>query len=79
MEKKITFEAAIKELEEIVKTLENGDEAIDRSIALYERGVSLTKYCMDILEKAEQKVSVLVQKEGGKLALEPFDVGGEDE
>ena len=39
------FEAAIAELESIVKKLEEGDLALEQSLALYERGVQLSRFC----------------------------------
>lgn len=77
MEKKITFEQAIKELELIVRKLENGEEALDSSLGLFERGVYLTKFCMETLEKAEQKVSILIKKDG-KILEAPFDEDSEE-
>ena len=43
------FESAITELEKIVKQLEDGDLALDKSLALFERGVELSRYCHDQL------------------------------
>ena len=57
------FEKSIKELEKIVETLEKGDKSLDESIALFEEGIKLSKECNDILDKAEKKVSVLINGE----------------
>ena len=59
MTKKITFEAAMTRLEEILHTLENGSESLDASLKLYEEGVSLIRSCSSILENAEQSVKIL--------------------
>ena len=48
------FEAAIAELESIVKKLEEGDLALETSLELYERGVQLSRFCHSRLEAAEQ-------------------------
>ncbi len=64
MEKKMNFEEAIKQLAEIVKSLESGEVPLDESIALYEKGMKLSKQCTELLEKAEQKVRFLQQNEG---------------
>lgn len=75
MDKKIKFEDAIKELEEIVKKLENGDESLENSLSLFEKGIKLTKYCQNILENAEQKVTIITKdKETGKPIEQPFEV-----
>ena len=54
--KEITFEAAIAELGEVVEKLEAGKVALEESLALYERGVALTKICNERLDAAEQRV-----------------------
>lgn len=57
------FEKSMKELEKIVESLEKGDKSLDESIALFEEGIKLSKECNDILDKAEKKVSVLINGE----------------
>ena len=53
------FEAALAELETIVKTLEEGDQTLESSLALYERGVQLSRFCHTRLEEAEKRIEVL--------------------
>ena len=53
--KKQTFESAINELEEIVKKLEGGEESLEESLKLFEKGTLLAKYCSETLRNAEQK------------------------
>ena len=67
MENKLTFEESIKRLEEIVRSLENGETPLEESITLFEEGVKLSKYCNSLLETAEQKVSVLTKANLGQL------------
>lgn len=50
------FEEALKELELIVNRLENQEVALEDSVALYEKGMELSKYCTQILEQAELKI-----------------------
>ena len=50
------FEAAIAELETIVKKLEEGDLPLEQSLALYERGVQLSRFCHARLEEAERRI-----------------------
>ena len=59
------FESAIAELETIVKQLEDGDLALDKSLALFERGVALSRYCHDQLGAAERRIEQLT--ESGQL------------
>ena len=51
----ITFEAAMTRLEEIVRALEGGNAPLDTSLALFEEGVSLVKFCNQKLDAAEQR------------------------
>jgi exodeoxyribonuclease VII small subunit len=63
------FEAAIAELEAVVKRLEEGDLPLEQSLALYERGVQLSRFCHARLEDAERRIEVL--NERGKLEAAP--------
>ena len=56
-----SFEDALAQLESIVRALEAGDAGLDRSLALFEEGISLVRFCTDKLDMAEQKVRVLMQ------------------
>lgn len=59
MDKEMKFEEAMAQLAKVVQTLESGEATLDDSIALFEKGMKLSKHCADILEKAEQKVIFL--------------------
>ena len=63
------FEAAIAELEAIVKKLEEGDLPLESSLQLYERGVHLSRFCHARLEEAERRIEVL--NERGELKPAP--------
>ena len=67
--KKKTFEQAMGRLEEIVSQLEQGDCGLDQSLKLFEEGAKLAGQCEDLLDKAEQKVSLLLS--GGEEV--PFE------
>ena len=68
----LDFEAAMRGLEEIVERLEQGDLALEESLAAFERGVMLTRTCQVALKEAEQKVEILMKK-AGDAAPEPFE------
>lgn len=70
--KKLDYEAAVKELEALVEKLEQGDISLEESLALYERGVLLTRDCQESLQAAEQKVQMLLQQ-AGQANLVDFD------
>ena len=63
------FESAIAELETIVKQLEEGDLALEKSLALFERGVTLSRFCHARLEEAERRVDIL--NERGEIKAAP--------
>jgi exodeoxyribonuclease VII small subunit len=63
------FEAAIAELEAIVKKLEEGDLPLEQSLGLYERGVHLSRFCHARLEDAERRIEILDER--GELRPAP--------
>lgn len=63
------FEESIKELEKIVKTLENGEPSLDESLKNFEKGITLIKVCQKELESAENKIKELTEDGDTK----PFD------
>lgn len=75
MARKKTFESAMKELEEIVHQLESGDLPIEDALKKYEKGMKQSRYCLDLLDSIEKKISVLTQDENGKIIETPFDEG----
>ncbi len=77
MAKAKTFEESITELEEIVKTLENGDTPLDNAIALFEKGMKLSAKCHEQLEKATQKIKILTEREDGTISQTDFASGEE--
>ena len=56
------FEASFSELEKIVDKLENGQLNLEQSLEDFERGIHLTRSCQTALNKAQQKVQILLQK-----------------
>jgi exodeoxyribonuclease VII small subunit len=69
----LSFEAALKQLEEIVTKLERGDVPLEESIAIYERGEALKKHCEALLARAEERVEKIRSQEGKVVGLEPLD------
>jgi exodeoxyribonuclease VII small subunit len=71
----ISFEDALKRLEEIVAEMEGGDLGLDRMMADFEEGNGLVRFCTAKLNEVERKIEKLVQK-GDESATEPFDDAG---
>ena len=67
------FEQALAELEALVARLERGDLPLDEALKTFERGVELTRQCQGSLKAAQQRVDILL-KRNGQSEPEPFSV-----
>ena len=65
---KMTFEEAMKELENLVDSLDKGDVSLDQAIAAYDRGSQLKDHCQKKLDEAKMKVET-IQSSGGSKAI----------
>jgi exodeoxyribonuclease VII small subunit len=74
----ISFEKAMKRIEEIVADLEKGDMPLDMALKRFEEAVKLAKKCNRSLDEAEAKIQKLVKNEDESFRLEPLDQTGED-
>jgi exodeoxyribonuclease VII small subunit len=72
------FEKSLGELEALVQKLEQGDVPLEEALKTFERGVALTRQCQTALRSAQQKVEVLLAKEGEETVV-PFADDDEDE
>jgi len=71
---KLSFEAALSELETIVSTLEKGQVPLEESIKLYERGELLKKHCESLLKSAEQRIEkITLGSNGEPRGTEPLE------
>jgi exodeoxyribonuclease VII small subunit len=73
------FESAIGELESIVRTLEEGDLPLEKSLALFERGVQLSRFCHSKLEEAERRIEILNERGEVRAAPAALGLGADDE
>lgn len=71
--KEMSFEQSLKELEEIVRSLEEGGGELDKSIESYTRGTALQKNCEKRLAEAKLKVEKIIANDGGKVELEEVE------
>jgi len=69
----MSFEDALRELEQIVHKLEGGDVPLDDSIRIYERGAALKAHCAARLREAELKIEKIVLGADGPKGLERAD------
>lgn len=71
--KKITFEDAMRELEEKVKGLESGNMTLEESLKAFTEAMSLINVCNNKLDGAKEQVKILLDKEDGSVTDAPFD------
>jgi exodeoxyribonuclease VII small subunit len=73
----MNFEKALKELEEIANSLEEGELSLDESIRQFEKGMQLSKFCRQKLDEAERKIEILQKGEGDRAVRKQVDVDSE--
>ena len=72
----LSFEAALAELETIVRSLEQGAEPLDKSIELYQRGDALKRHCEARLKAAQARIEqISIGADGQPAGTKPFDAG----
>jgi exodeoxyribonuclease VII small subunit len=72
----MSFEQALKALEDVVRQLEGGEVPLEESIGLYERGEALRQHCQARLDAAQARIEKIVQGPDGKASgAVPFDAG----
>ena len=70
----MSFEDALRALEDVVRKLESGEVPLDDSISLYERGEALRKHCQARLDAAQARIEKIVAGPDGKaVGMEPFE------
>lgn len=70
----LSFEEALSKLEKIVLKLEEEDVALEKAIDYYQEGMKLSKMCDEILDKAQEKMTHILNDE---KEIEPFELQGE--
>lgn len=75
----LTFEKAMKKLEQIVRELESRDQPLEKAIKKFEEGVQLSKFCSEKLDETEQKITLLLKDQAGNVFEKPFFSGIEPE
>lgn len=65
------FETALAELEALVNRMESGELSLEESLSAFERGIGLTRQCQSALTEAEQRVQMLIERNGASEAV-PF-------
>ncbi|MEK6333841.1 MAG: exodeoxyribonuclease VII small subunit [Acidobacteriota bacterium] len=68
-----TFESSLEELERIVRQLEQGELSLEKSLELFEQGVSLSRDCQERLNQAERRIEILMRDNQGRPSVRPFE------
>lgn len=69
--KSYPFEESLAKLEALVEKMESGELSLEDSLSTFEEGIQLTRSCQEALKKAEQKVQLLMEK-NGEVSQVPF-------
>lgn len=72
------FEKTLEQLNTLVEKMETGGLSLEESLQYFEQGISLTRQCQQALQEAEQKVQILLEK-NGETALAPYPNESEDQ
>ena len=62
--KNTRFEDALADLEQLVQTLESGEQTLEKSLEDFERGIALARFCQQSLSDADRKVQILLDEKG---------------
>ena len=75
--KTLDFEQSLTELQTLVERLESGELSLEESLGAFEQGIRLPRECQTSLSQAEQKVQILLERDG-ELSEAPFDAEGDE-
>ncbi|KAF1072832.1 MAG: Exodeoxyribonuclease 7 small subunit [Pseudomonas citronellolis] len=73
----LDFEQSLAELQTLVERLESGELSLEDSLGAFEQGIRLTRDCQAALSQAEQKVQILLERDG-ELSEAPFAAEGDE-
>ena len=68
----LTFEEAMQQIEELLRSMENSSLSLNDTLAAFERGVGLTRFCQEYLDKAEQRIEFVIAASSGDLEIKPL-------
>jgi exodeoxyribonuclease VII small subunit len=74
IDKKMTFEAALARLEQVVADMEGGQLTLEQSIARFEEGMKLSQFCAQQLDAIERRIETLVRQADGTLQWQPAEL-----
>ena len=72
LDPELTFEAAMEEIENLVRRMESSNLPLNETLEAFERGIRLTRFCQDYLDKAEQRIEYVVAANNGDTQTRPL-------
>lgn len=75
----LTFEKALERLQSIVAELEDPEKGLEKSLALFEEGIALSRLCRGKIEEIQKRVEVVLKETPDGFLTEPLDGGDEDD
>lgn len=74
IDEEMSFEDAVKMIEEIINEMENGRLPLEQSLQYFEDGIKLVKYCNTKLENYEKKITMVIEGKDGKLIEKDVEI-----
>lgn len=71
------LEKSLADINKLIEKMEHGELSLEQSLAEFEKGITLIKHCQKVLTEAEQKVNLLMEK-NGEASLTPYHSDDED-
>jgi exodeoxyribonuclease VII small subunit len=71
-QQELSFEAALKRLEDVLDSLEHGDLPLEEAMRAFEEGVQLVRVCHQKLDEVDQRVEILLKDDAGRFFTRPF-------
>jgi exodeoxyribonuclease VII small subunit len=78
MMSEVSFEKAMQQLEQIVQEMESGKLSLENALKKFEEGIKLSRFCSQLLEETEKRITLLIENANGSIAETPFDAGGRE-
>jgi exodeoxyribonuclease VII small subunit len=75
----MTFETALARLQEIVGELEKPEKGLEASLALFEEGVALSRFCSSKIEEIRRRVEVVLKETPDGFVTEDLDAADDEE
>lgn len=69
----LSFESSLQQLQEAVRLLESGDLPLEQALQAFEEGIRHSRECHRLLERAEQRIDLILKNENGEYSITPME------